>query len=144
MNYILVTGGFDPIHSGHIQMFNSASKLAPTLVVGVNSDEWLIRKKNYHLMEQKERITIVKNIKPVDKVITWDDKDNSAIGAINFLLSSISSKEGIFFANGGDRNQNNIPELLAFADNKRVSFVFGVGGTNKKNSSSKIINNLKK
>ena len=140
---MLVTGGFDPIHSGHIRIFNAASKLAPKLIIGVNSDEWLIRKKNFYFMELKERITIIENIKSVEKVITWDDYDNTAVGAIKLLLSSISSTEGIIFANGGDRNKNNIPELNAYKNNMRVSFVFGVGGTKKLNSSSKILNNFK-
>ena len=74
----------------------------------------------------------------VDKVLTWDDNDNTAIGAIDILLKRYKNSE-IIFANGGDRNQNNIPELDYFKNIKNITFKFGVGGDKKINSSSKIL-----
>ncbi len=137
---VLVTGGFDPIHSGHIKYFESAKKLGSLLVVGLNSDEWLIRKKGKPFLPLFERIEIVKNLRMVDEVITWNDEDNSANGAIDSLLKKYPDAN-IIFANGGDRKKTNIPELEKFKKNRNIKFVFGVGGENKKNSSSWILKN---
>ena len=93
-------------------------------------------------MSLKERIVIMQNLKSVDEVITWDDSDDTAIGAIKIVLSSIGQKEKVIFANGGDRNKQNIPELPYFKNNKNVAFKFGVGGNKKLNSSSTILMNF--
>lgn len=130
---ILTTGGFDPIHSGHIEYFKSAKEICDYLIVGLNSDEWLSRKKKYSFMPFSERAHIIRNIKHVDEVIEFNDADNSASDAISKCLSI---SEHVIFANGGDRSSENIPELIKFQDDKRVSFSFGVGGSNKRNSSS--------
>ena len=83
---VLATGGFDPIHSGHLKYFEEAKKLGDLLVVGLNSDDWLTRKKGKPFLNLEERLVIIKNFRMVDEVITWDDKDNTAIGAILKLL----------------------------------------------------------
>ena len=79
----------------------------------------------------------------VDEVISWDDEDGTAIGAIQKVLNKFTN-EKIIFANGGDRNKNNIPELDKFSFNKKIDFVFGVGGEDKINSSSWILSNWNK
>ena len=81
---VLVTGGFDPIHSGHISYFKNAKELYPhtPLCVGLNSDDWLIRKKGKYFLPMAERRAIVKELKPVDLTITYDDTDNSSNMAI--------------------------------------------------------------
>jgi len=135
----LVTGGFDPIHSGHIEYLKESKKLSDYLVVGLNSHNWLKRKKGCAFMPWEERYEILKNINCVNEVIPFDDNDNSAIDAISKCLK-ISDK--VIFSNGGDRGKENIPELEKFKDNKNVEFVFGIGGTNKMNSSSWIIDNF--
>ena len=84
---VLVTGGFDPLHSGHIDLFNEAKKLGDTLIVGVNTDEWLTRKKGRPFMPFEERHAIVSNLKMVDDTVSWDDSDDSACGAIFKLMS---------------------------------------------------------
>lgn len=142
MKVVLVTGGFDPLHSGHISYFKEAKKLGDKLVVGLNSDEWLTRKKGLPFMPLKERKIIVQNLKMVDEVITWDDSDNTACGAI-FKLKLRKSGNQIIFCNGGDRTKENIPEMEVYKDNGEISFVFGVGGNNKKNSSSWILEEYK-
>jgi cytidyltransferase-like protein len=142
MKVVLVTGGFDPLHSGHISYFEEAKKLGDKLVVGLNSDEWLTRKKGLPFMPLKERKTIIQNLKMVDEVITWDDSDNTACGAI-FKLKLRKSGNQIIFCNGGDRTEKNIPEMEVYKDNGEISFVFGVGGTDKKNSSSWILEEYK-
>ena len=141
MKVVLVTGGFDPLHSGHISYFKEAKKLGDKLVVGLNSDEWLARKKGKAFMPIKERVEIIRNLKMVDDVLTWEDDDDSASGAIFKLMATSGYNCEIIFANGGDRTPENIPEMKLWAD--RVKFMFGIGGEDKKNSSSWILQEYK-
>lgn len=140
---VLVTGGFDPLHKGHIEYFTAAKELGDHLVVGVNSDEWLTRKKSKPFMSLDDRVSIIKNLKMVDEVITFDDRDGSACNAIQQVLFNTKLEDLVIFANGGDRNNCNIPEAEVFKDSKRVVFAFGVGGDIKINSSSWILDNWK-
>jgi D-beta-D-heptose 7-phosphate kinase/D-beta-D-heptose 1-phosphate adenosyltransferase len=140
MNIILVTGGFDPLHSGHVAYFKSAKLLGDILIVGVNSDAWLSRKKGMPFMPFSERAEIVKNIGVVDSVIEFDDSDGSAKDAITVVRQQYP-QDKIIFANGGDRTSTNIPEMDIVDDN--LEFVFGVGGEDKKNSSSWILQEWK-
>lgn len=137
---VLITGGFDPIHSGHISYIQAAKKLGDLLIVGVNSDEWLTRKKGRNFMPMLERTSIIRNIKGVDFVIDFDDKDNTAKHAI-WMVRQSYPQDQIIFANGGDRTSNNIPEMDSAETN--IEFVFGVGGEDKKNSSSWILEEWK-
>ena len=132
---VLVTGGFDPLHSGHIEYFKAAKELGDHLVVGVNSDDWLARKKSKPFMRFEERCTIIKELNCVDEVIGFNDDDGTANDAIHKILSTKGSQVKVIFANGGDRTKNNISEM----PNANVEFVFGVGGEDKKNSSSWIL-----
>lgn len=138
-NIVLITGGFDPLHSGHIAYINAAAQLG-RVVVGVNSDEWLIRKKAAAFMPLEERMTIISSLKNVMAVLKFNDSDGSAKDAI-LSTREMFPKNHIIFANGGDRTSNNIPEMDIEDDN--VSFQFGVGGDDKKNSSSWILSEWK-
>lgn len=137
---VLVTGGFDPLHSGHIAYFNAAKALGDILIVGVNSDAWLTRKKGAPFMPYMERATIVRNIVGVDFVIDFDDSDGTAKHAIQMVRQSYPQNQ-IIFANGGDRTDENIPEMDVADSNTK--FVFGVGGFDKANSSSWILQEWK-
>ena len=136
---VLVTGGFDPLHSGHIAYFKAARELGDHLVVGVNSDEWLTRKKGRPFMPFEERCAIIKELACVDQVIGFNDSDDTANHAIFQLQSTTGSGTKIIFANGGDRTKSNIPEMQY----TNVEFAFGVGGENKANSSSWILDEWK-
>lgn len=138
MKIVVVTGGFDPLHSGHIAYFQSARQLGDKLIVGVNSDEWLARKKGQPFMPLHERRQIVGSLKDVDATMTFDDSDGSAISLLEDLKSSYPYAH-IIFANGGDRTAKNIPEMSV----KDIEFRFGVGGDDKKNSSSWILEEWK-
>lgn len=140
MKVVLVTGGFDPLHSGHIAYFNSAKELGDILVVGVNSDEWLQRKKGRSFMPLEERKCIIANLAVVDNTISFDDSDNSAKDAIHEVREMYPTAT-IIFANGGDRTKENIPEMDI--EDANVEFVFGVGGEYKMNSSSWILDEWK-
>ena len=137
---VLITGGFDPLHSGHIAYIKAAKALGDILVVGVNSDAWLTRKKGIPFMPYTERATVVRNIAGVDFVIDFDDSDNSAKRAILMVRQSYPNDK-IIFANGGDRTNTNIPEMDT--DDQNIEFEFGVGGEDKKNSSSWILQEWK-
>ena len=135
MKIIIVSGGFDPIHSGHIAYFRDAKKLGDKLVVALNSDQWLVNKKEKFFMPFKERKIIIENLSSVDSVIDFDDDDKgSAINALT-KVKELYPKDKIAFANGGDRNKANIPEMSVDG----IEFLFGVGGDDKKNSSSWIL-----
>lgn len=135
---VLTTGGFDPLHSGHIEYFKAAKALGDKLIVGLNSDAWLVRKKRQAFMPSNERVSIIQNLNMVDGVILFNDDDNTAIEAINNVKLLYPNAE-IIFANGGDRTPDNVPEMI-FDD---VKFVFGIGGENKMNSSSWILQEWK-
>jgi len=135
MKIIIVSGGFDPIHSGHIAYFKAARELGDKLVVALNSDDWLVNKKGKYFMPFIERKAIIENLKSVDSVIGFDD--DSIGSATNALVKvkGIYPNDTIAFANGGDRNQGNIPEMSVDG----IEFLFSVGGDDKKNSSSWIL-----
>lgn len=140
LNVVVITGGFDPLHSGHLSYIKSASELGQVLIVGVNSDEWLARKKGRSFMPLDERIAIITNLKHVHLAISFDDSDGSGKDAIRQVRKQYPDAK-IIFANGGDRTKENIPEMDINDNN--VEFVFGVGGTDKKNSSSWILEEWK-
>lgn len=136
---VLLSGGFDPIHSGHISLINESKKLGNLLIIALNSDKWLINKKGKFFMPFSERKNILENINNVDLVIDFkDDDQGSAINAIK-KVQKMYPKSNIVFSNGGDRNKTNIPEMSI----KDIAFEFGVGGSDKKNSSSWILKNYK-
>ena len=135
MKVVVVSGGFDPIHSGHISYFKSAKKNGDFLIVALNSDEWLIKKKGKFFMPFDERKSIIENISFVDEVLAFEDDDKgSCINALNIIRSRYPKKE-IIFCNGGDRSSSNIPEMEV----PDIKFLFNVGGNDKKNSSSWIL-----
>ena len=135
MKIIIISGGFDPIHSGHIAYLDAAAKLGEKLIVALNSDNWLINKKGKFFMPFDERKKIIENIKKVDFVIDFEDDDiGSAINAL-LKVKKMYPDDDIIFANGGDRNKENIPEMSV----KGIEFKFSVGGDDKKNSSSWIL-----
>ena len=133
---VLVTGGFDPVHSGHLAYFQAAKQLGDILVVGVNSDAWLTRKKGRPFLPLKERVHIIQCLRMVDHCVLYDDSDGSSKEAIRNVRAMYPQDE-IIFANGGDRTDSNIPEMDAKDNN--LKFVFGVGGFDKNNSSSWIL-----
>ena len=132
----LVTGGFDPIHSGHLRYFERAKDFSNYLIVGLNGDPWLKRKKGQYFQCWTERADIIRHLDMVDAVISWDDSDDTAKGAIRKCLEI--SKQ-VVFCNGGDRGKTNTPEVDKYGEDPRVEFQFGIGGNDKKNSSSWIL-----
>jgi cytidyltransferase-like protein len=139
MKIVVVSGGFDPLHSGHIAYFKAAKKLGDKLVVALNSDEWLTAKKGKYFMPYKERSEIISHLTMIDNVIDFEDDGfgSCALGLTKVL--QMYPNDQIIFANGGDRNEGNIHEMGV----EGVEFVFSVGGDDKKNSSSWILKEYK-
>ena len=135
MKIVVVSGGFDPIHSGHIEYFKAAKLLGDKLIVAVNSDQWLVDKKGKFFMPFNERSSIISSLEVVDQVIAFED---DGLGSCVLGLEKIKNQhpgDEIIFCNGGDRKQDNIPEMQV----KDIIFKFGVGGNDKMNSSSTIL-----
>ena len=128
---IMVSGGFDPIHIGHIRMIKDAARWG-TVIVTINSDEWLIRKKGYVFIPWKERAEIIGNIKGVTFVTNVDDSDGT-------VCKAIQRHRPDAFANGGDRKKNNTPEM-ELCNELDIQMLWGVGGTTKPQSSSWLVN----
>lgn len=135
MKIVVVSGGFDPIHSGHISYFKSAKELGEKLIVALNSDAWLIKKKEKFFMPFEERKIIIENLSMVDEVIDFDDDEFGSASQALIKIKGFYPKDEIIFCNGGDRTKDNIPEMQI----KDILFEFGVGGEDKKNSSSWIL-----
>ena len=143
---IIVRGGFDPVHVGHLRMIQAASSLAHHVVVGVNSDDLLNRKKGYVFMPFDERCEILQGFTGVSTVMGFDDSDNTASGLIQKVSVSFTKLAGtnlsVAFANGGDRTSKNVPEQKVCND-LGVEMVWGVGG-GKIQSSSDLVAASKK
>jgi D-beta-D-heptose 7-phosphate kinase/D-beta-D-heptose 1-phosphate adenosyltransferase len=139
LKVVIVTGGFDPLHEGHIKYFKAARDLGDHLIVGVNSDDWLARKKGKPFQLWKTRALIIENLRMVTGVTAFNDSDNTGIDAITKTKAFWGPNYHYIFANGGDRTAENIPEMVV----DDIEFAFGVGGDDKMNSSSWILNKWK-
>ena len=135
---VLVTGGFDPLHRGHIALLKDAKQQGTYLIVGLNSDKWLSRKKGRPFMTYEERKEILLSLSCVDEVISFNDDNDTACDAIAQVIQS----SPIIFANGGDRHNENVPEYSLYKDDDNVTFRWGIGGTNKQNSSSWLLDDF--
>jgi len=134
---VAVCGGFDPIHVGHIKHFREAKKLGDILVVMLNTDDWLTKKKGYIFMSFEERKEIIESIRYVDKVTPVIDTNGSVAKTLEKLKPNI-------FAKGGDRTMDNIPESeINVCERLGIKIVFGVGG-GKVQSSSWLIDKMKR
>ncbi len=137
MIYVLFTGGFDPIHSGHLSAMRQASSLG-NLVVAPNSDEWLTRKKGAAFQPLKERAEILQHFSFVHRVLThWDDSDGTACGAIRQFHDEYDQRGTLLFANGGDRTPTNVSSAeIDLCIQLGVLPVFNVGGEKTQSSSA--------
>lgn len=135
MKIVIVSGGFDPLHSGHISYLKAARNLCDKLVVALNSDSWLTNKKGKFFLPFDERKVIIENLSFVDTVIDFDDDNKGSATNALLKVKEMYPNDDIAFANGGDRNKGNIPEMSVDG----IEFIFSVGGDIKKNSSSWIL-----
>ena len=131
---IMVSGGFDPIHIGHIRMIREAAQYGQVIVVA-NSDAWLMRKKGYVFMPFEERAEILRSIKGVTRVEAVDDSDGTVCVALKRLKPT-------HFANGGDRTKKNTPEMKV-CNKLKISMIWEMGGNDKVQSSSTLVESYK-
>ena len=130
---VAVSGGFDPVHVGHVRMILEAAEVGDVIVIA-NSDEWLMRKKGYVFMPWEERAEILASIKGVLKVVTVDDSDGT-------VCEALRREKPTFFANGGDRKTDNTPEMDV-CSGLGIGLLWEVGG-GKIQSSSELVKNVK-
>jgi D-beta-D-heptose 7-phosphate kinase/D-beta-D-heptose 1-phosphate adenosyltransferase len=132
---ILISGGFDPVHKGHIECINNAKELADQVWIGLNNDEWLRRKKGRSFMNENERAFIMDNLKNVDWVYVMNPKDhldNTAIDFIEISRRKFIKENGdlprgvMAFGNGGDRTETTTPEN-SVCDSFGIDSVWGLG-----------------
>ena len=138
----IVSGGFDPIHPGHIMMMEECKKFSDYLIVGLNSDIWLTRKKGNFFMDVKHRSYVVSRLRVVDEIMEFNDDDNSA----SDLLKNVAEKypdSKVIFANGGDRSDPSKVRELEIAEKLKIELKFGVGGNHKESSSSDLLGRWK-
>ena len=132
---IIVRGGFDPVHKGHLRMFREASWLGHQVIIGLNSDEWLTRKKGKPFMEWNERAEILESCKFITQVLSMDDSDDTASDIIKQVAKLYKDQDmNIYFANCGDRKKGNVPELDVCKD-LGVVMLWGIGGGKIQSSS---------
>ena len=137
---VLVSGGFDPIHSGHIKLIKEASEHGRVVIL-LNSDQWLRNKKGVEFLPFKEREIIMSALKKVIDVISCGNIDETCIDGIKIAIDKYKNSR-IKFANGGDRDNKTTPESI-FCNNNNVELLWGIGGNNKSNSSSWILKKWK-
>ena len=131
---VAVSGGFDPIHIGHVRMIQDARKIG-NVIVFLNTDDWLIRKKGYTFMSWDERAEILLGMKGVKEVYSAMDDDNTVCEALKFYKPDV-------FANGGDRKLGEVPEYQV-CEELGIEMAFSVGGDDKPQSSSWLVDNMK-
>ncbi|HLC81518.1 MAG TPA: adenylyltransferase/cytidyltransferase family protein [Candidatus Nanoarchaeia archaeon] len=135
---VAVSGGFDPLHIGHVRMFQEAKKAGDKLIVIINNDHWLRKKKGHEFMPQEERVEIIKALECVDEVILTNHSENPADMSVCESLRQIKPN---IFANGGDRKEDNTPEHQVCAE-LGIKMIFNIGG-GKIQSSSWLISRSK-
>jgi len=132
LKVVAVSGGFDPIHVGHIRLMQEAKKLGDKLVVILNNDNWLRKKKGFVFMPQEERVEMIKSLAPVDEVMLSFHGENFEDRSVCSELKALRPQ---IFVNGGDRTHDNIPEVPV-CDEIGCEMVFGIGRGGKIQSSS--------
>lgn len=130
---VAVSGGMDPVHKGHVRMIQEAAQFGEVIII-LNSDEWLMRKKGFVFMSWEERAEILESIKGVTKVVRVDDTDGS-------VCEALRREKPTYFANGGDRTDKNTPEMDVCSE-LGITMLWGVGG-GKVQSSSWLVSNIR-
>ncbi len=135
MEVIVLSGGFDPVHDGHISMFREAAQKYDHVIVGLNSDDWLTRKKGRAFMPYDVRKSVLQSIKWIDEVVGFNDDDDTCCDVLEY---AISAHANVSFGNGGDRAEGNFPEINYCTKND-ILIDDTLGGSSKINSSSEIL-----
>lgn len=141
MKKVAVSGGFDPLHIGHVELMKEAKELGDFLIVIVNNNNWLQKKKGFVFMDEKERKAIIEAIKYVDEVVLTGHPENASDVSVCAELEKIKPD---IFANGGDRHPDGdpIPEVQ-LCNKLGIQLVYNVGKSGKIQSSSDLVKKVK-
>ena len=137
---IIVSGYFNPLHKGHIEYFHNAKKHGEKLFVILNNDDQVLLKGTKKFMDQEERMIILKELKVIDEVFLSIDTDKTVSDTIEKIYKEFSNEFNLFFANGGDQNNDSIPESLV-CKRYGIKLIDGLG--DKVQSSSWILKDKK-
>lgn len=137
MKVVIVSGFFNPLHGGHLDMIEAAAKLGDRLIVIVNNDAAQVQKKGKVILQETNRARLIRALRVVDEVFIAIDDDLTVIKSLDFLASQYPDDE-LVFANGGDRSSTKVVPETDVCEKNNIEMVFGVGGNNKADSSTRI------
>lgn len=137
MKVVIVSGFFNPLHGGHLDMIEAAAKLGDRLIVIVNNDAQQVQKKGKVILVETNRARLIRALRVVDEVFISIDKDMTVIKSLDFLASQYPDDE-LVFANGGDRDSTKVVPETEVCERNHIEMLFGVGGNNKADSSTRI------
>lgn len=137
MKVVIVSGFFNPLHGGHLDMIEAAAKLGDRLIVIVNNDEQQVQKKGKVILVETNRARLIRALRVVDEVFISIDEDMTVIKSLDFLASQYPDDE-LVFANGGDRDSTAVVPETEVCERHAIQMLFGVGGNNKADSSTRI------
>ena len=137
MKVVIVSGFFNPLHGGHLDMIEAAAKMGDRLIVIVNNDRQQVEKKGKVILVETSRARLLRALRVVDEVFIAIDDDMTVIKSLDFLASQYPDDE-LVFANGGDRDSTKVVPETDVCTQNNIEMVFGVGGNNKADSSTRI------
>lgn len=137
MKVVIVSGFFNPLHGGHLDMIEAAAKLGDRLIVIVNNDKQQVEKKGKVILVETSRARLLRALRVVDEVFIAIDDDMTVIQSLDFLASQYPDDE-LIFANGGDRDSEKVVPETEVCEKNNIEMLFGVGGDNKADSSTRI------
>lgn len=137
MKVVIVSGFFNPLHGGHLDMIEAASKMGDRLIVVVNNDKQQLQKKGKVILVETNRARLLRALRVVDEVVISLDKDMTVVSTLEFLASQYPDDE-LIFANGGDRDSEKAIPETEVCRKYNIDMIFGVGGNNKRDSSTRI------
>lgn len=137
MKVVIVSGFFNPLHGGHLDMIEAAAKMGDRLIVVVNNDKQQVEKKGKVILVETNRARLLRALRVVDEVVISIDNDMTVIKTLDFLASQYPDDE-LVFANGGDRDSTKVVPETDVCQENDIEMIFGVGGNNKADSSTRI------
>ena len=137
MKVVIASGFFNPLHGGHLDMIEAAAKLGDRLIVIVNNDKQQVEKKGKVILVETSRARLLRALRVVDEVFIAIDDDMTVIQSLDFLASQYPDDE-LIFANGGDRDSEEVVPETEVCEKNSIEMLFGIGGDNKADSSTRI------
>ena len=137
MKVIIVSGYFNPLHGGHLDMIDSAGAMGDKLIVIVNNDKQQLLKKGKIILDEKNRLRLLRALKGVDEAVLSIDEEPPVINTLEMIAKQHPGDE-LIFANGGDRDSSKAVPETAVCEKYGIEMVFDAGGVQKADSSTRI------